>query len=154
MKVNKRTFLLIALIVLLFFNWYNYHYLDSLIQDFIKDTIEAVPVLFILTKFNSYPEWISLVFLVLINTGISLSVVGTYFWEFRFVKEAAKLLVVYTMTFFILIFISYPLDNNLYVNSCLGALYFLSTPLVECALIPLLKLKMVEPTSGVVNVIE
>lgn len=85
-------------------------------------------------------KWISIFILILSNIGISLTIIYVYFWNKKMVFQAVKILAAYAFSFFTLGIVFYYLGRKDLSADAIGSLNLLSTPVVECAMIPLLKL--------------
>ena len=147
-KDRKRMILLGVMIIVLFINWYNYKTVDFFFRGIIESIMEGLfqifPSITILKKVSLFSKWVSMILLVVLNISISLTIIYIYFVEWKMVKQALRLLIIFSFICFIVILISYYQDNRVYLESSIFALKQLSTPLVECSLIPLLKLMNAE----------
>ena len=147
-KERKRLLLLALMLVILFFNWYHYHTVDFFFREGINSGITAIedhfPSVTFLSKFNMMAKGISMFLLTVINISISLTIIYLYFLEWKLVRQALKLLVTFATVCFVLVVYTYYNGSQAFLDSILFALKQLSTPLVECSLIPLLKLMNAE----------
>lgn len=146
---KKRLLLLGVMIVILFVNWYHYKTVDTFFREVISTSLESIeatfPSLAFLGKFNSIVRKLSLVLLSAINISISLTIIYIYFLEWKMVKQAFKLLIGFAIACFISIIYNYYYGSKDFLDTSLFALNQLATPLVECTLIPLLKLMNAQP---------
>lgn len=143
---KKRLFLLVALIIVLFVNWYFYPKTEILLRDSFSSMIDILSGWMpFFTSFNKLAKWVTIILLAAINVAISLSIIYVYFWDKNLLVQAVKMLGGYALVFFLIAIVCYYAGWLHYTNTAIAALKQLSTPLVECAMIPLLKLKNAQP---------
>ncbi|MGB0524946.1 MAG: hypothetical protein ACPGJS_18380 [Flammeovirgaceae bacterium] len=144
----KRILLLGILIVILFVNWYYYQTIEPTVrislQNFIAGLDDQVAVIGALKRFNMLYKWITVIVLVVINVGISITIIYVYFWDKKIFWQGTRLLLIYSVSCFVVAIISYYIGMRELCINAINALEVLSTPIVECAMIPILKLMNAE----------
>lgn len=146
-----RSILLVTLVIVLFTNWY--FYLDTYyaFQDFNGDLISALKPILPQSVANNeklvgeiIPKGISYVMLTALNITLSLTIIFVYFRDKRITLQGAKMMGIYFCAAFFAMNLFYFLGYHDYFMSARHALNLLATPLVECSMIPILKLANAE----------
>lgn len=144
---RKRIVLLTLLVIILFINWQVYLQFYHTLQDFwiglfqnitpyLPDFITNRPTL---TQ-EVMPKGISYLLLMLVNIGISISIIHVYFQDKKITRQGFQIIGIYFLCGFSAMIFCYAMGWKEYYTSARWALNLLSSPLVECSMIPILQL--------------
>jgi hypothetical protein len=146
-----RGFLLVTLVIVLFTNWYFYLDTYRLFQRLNGDLITTLKPILPQSIANNekligeiIPKGISYVLLTALNICLSLTIIFVYFKDKRITLQGAKMMGIYFFVAFFAMNLFYFLGYHDYFMSARHALNLLATPLVECSMIPILKLANAE----------
>ncbi|MFT6963439.1 MAG: hypothetical protein ACJAWV_003176 [Flammeovirgaceae bacterium] len=146
-----RGFLLVTLVIVLFTNWYFYLDTYRLFQRLNGDLITTLKPILPQSIANNekligeiIPKGISYVLLTALNICLSLTIIFVYFKDKRITLQGAKMMGIYFFVAFFAMNLFYFLGYQDYFMSARHALNLLATPLVECSMIPILKLANAE----------
>jgi hypothetical protein len=146
-----RAVLLVVLVIVLFINWY--FYLDTYyaFQAFNRGLIDSLKQIMPQSIAGNeklvgeiIPKGISYVMLTALNICLSLTIIFIYFRDKKITLQGAKMMGIYFFTAFFAMNLFYFLGYHEYFMSARYALNLLATPLVECSMIPILKLANAE----------
>ena len=145
MKSPKiRIALLALLIIMLFVNWYHFINVYDFLQAISKSIIDAILPngLFGHEQLQStnLSKGISYLVMMFLNVCLSLTIIFVYFQKWKIVRQAIVIIGIYFVVGMIAMFTLHTLGMRNYYKSARYALDILASPLVECAMIPMLKL--------------
>lgn len=144
---KARIVLLVVLVLILFANWQFFLPIYYALQDFNRELLTSVQGVLpssivqnekLMTEI--IPKGISYVLVMLINIAISLSIIAVYFRDRKITIQAVKMIGLYFIVGFTAMNICYFAGWHEYFLSARYALNLLASPLVECSMIPILKL--------------
>ena len=142
-----RIVLLVSLVLVLFINWNYYlslyYWLQDLNGGILMGMKDILPQKVVTNKelFGEIiPKGISYLMLMLFNIMLSLTIIYVYFRDKKIALQGAKMIGIYFVLGFLAMNICYFAGWTDYFRSARHALNLLASPLVECSMIPILKL--------------
>lgn len=137
-----RNVLIGLLVIGLFVNWYYYLATYEALQGLIQSIMARFGVQNTATINGS--KFVSYLFLLFFNIFFSFVIVYTYFLSVRISLIALRYMLLYFAVTFTATCVFFVLKNEEWYQYARQATDLLASPLVECSLIPLMKLKLAE----------
>jgi hypothetical protein len=142
-KNHRLRLVIIGLLVTgLFINWYFYNDTYEALQALVRSLLVSLGVTS--QSLINGAKFISYLFLLFFNIFFSFVIVYTYFLNLRVAKVALGYMLVYFAITFTATCVFFGLGNDQWYQYARSAADLLASPLVECALIPIMKLKLAE----------
>jgi hypothetical protein len=142
-KNHRLRLLIIGLLVVgLFINWYFYNDTYEALQALVRSTMVSLGVQS--AALINGAKFVSYLFLLFFNIFFSFTIVYTYFLNLRVAKTALGYMLLYFTVTFTATCVFFGLGNEQWYQYARAAADLLASPLVECALIPIMKLKLAE----------